>query len=708
MINPQENPVLTAALAHHEFGHRIIPTRENKAPGCGEGWNRWFVEEQTEVQVKELFFNGAYGLGLLLYPASPFIILDFDGPHAHDAWNTTGIDLDGAARVITRSGGHHFIFRTPDETIELDKLKRAIRLLKAACDCKKDGKPKPCGVDFLIHGYAVAPPTPGYSEDPNHPLEDAATIPQEVLALAQERSKNHEHVTGDVNGRIQDGERKATLVSLAGSMRTRGMSIPSIRAALEVDNEHRCVPPLEPNEIEDILASAAKWETGTFAEHLTDLGNARRLVRQHGQDMRYCHQNGWLVWDGRRWACDDTGVVQRYAKDTVRRIYAEATASPDEGQRKAIADHARKSESEARIKAMISLAESESEVVVRHDDLDCDPWLLNVENGTLNLRTDEIRKHKQEDLITRLVSVPYDSNATCLGWLKFLERVTGDNPELIRFFQKAVGYSLTASTREQCFFILYGTGANGKSTFLNIIASLLGDYAKQTRTETLLIKRGDAIPNDIARLACARFVSAVETESGQRLAEGLVKQMTGGDKLTARFLHKEYFEFEPTFKLWLAVNHKPRIQGTDHAVWRRIRLVPFTVTIPETERDPDLGEKLKQDLPGILAWAVQGCSLWKSEGIKPPEAVKAATTEYREESDTIVSFIEECCETGSKCEVTKADLYEGYVEWCKKCGERAVSKREFGIRLVEKGYSDDRTKKGRYWKGLELGKGDAT
>jgi putative DNA primase/helicase len=274
--------------------------------------------------------------------------------------------------------------------------------------------------------------------------------------------------------------------------------------------------------------------------------------------------------------------------------------------------------------------------------------------------------------------------------------------------QKAVAYSLTGSTREQCLFILFGLGANGKSTFLNVIGSLLGEYARQTRTETILVKRGDQIPNDVARLAGSRFVSAIETESGRRLAEGLVKQMTGNDRMTARFLHREFFEFEPTFKLWLAVNHKPKIMGTDHAIWRRIRLIPFAVTIPENERDPDLIDKLKEELQGILRWAIEGLNPWLEKGLGLPEVVRAATEEYRTESDLIESFLEECCEVDHNSEISKKALYDGYVDWCKGSGEEkhSATKKEFGARLSEKGFTERRTKRERFWRGIRLLEGD--
>jgi putative DNA primase/helicase len=280
------------------------------------------------------------------------------------------------------------------------------------------------------------------------------------------------------------------------------------------------------------------------------------------------------------------------------------------------------------------------------------------------------------------------------------------NQDLIKFLQKAVGYSLTGSTREQVIFMFDGSGANGKSTFITLVLSLLGDYAQQTPTETLLRKQG-GIPNDIARLKGARFVAAVEAESGRQLAEVLIKQLTGGDRITARFLYKELFEFEPTFKLFLAVNHKPNIKGTDHAIWRRVHVIPFKVTIPPEERDRNLGEKLKAEHPGILRWAVEGCLLWQKEGLGVPESVTEATNDYRAEMDVIVDFIAECCEIDPTAKTKFSDLYRRYIEWSNENGQLNVSAPEFGQRLMEHGFPSDRNKKlGRFRSGIKL-RGDS-
>jgi len=425
-------------------------------------------------------------------------------------------------------------------------------------------------------------------------------------------------------------------------------------------------------------------------EHLTDLGNARRLVARHGQGLRRCHPWGmWLAWDGRRWQRDDSGEVFRRGKDVVRAIYAEASACADEEQRKALAKHAAKCEADGKVRAMLSMAESEPELVVRPEDFDRNPWLLTVGNGTIDLRTGMLRAHQHEDLITKLAPVISDPEATAPTWERFLRRIFADNLEMIAFLQRAVGYSLTGSTREQAWFLLHGPGANGKTTFLRVMTDLLGEYAAWTPTQTLLAKRGEHVENDLARLRGARLVAAVEAEGGRRLAEALVKQLTGGDAVTARFLYGEYFEFVPTFKLWFGTNHKPEIRGTDHAVWRRIRLIPFTVTIPEAEQDRELPEKLRTEFPGILSWAVQGCLQWQQQGLGVPEPVRKATADYREAMDIIGAFLDECCAVDPEARAGATDLYQAYVKWCEEGKERPESQQRFGEALTERGYPVD-------------------
>jgi putative DNA primase/helicase len=434
--------------------------------------------------------------------------------------------------------------------------------------------------------------------------------------------------------------------------------------------------------------------------NLTDLGNSERFVADHGQDVRYCYPWGkWLVWTGARWEADDSGKVHRLAKETVRGIYQEAAEAESESQRKELARHATRSEAEARIRAMLELAKSE--VSVSTDDLDRDPWLLNVLNGTVDLhQSGELMEHRREDLITKLAPIEYDPEARAATWEAFLRRVL-PKEEVREFVRRAAGYSLTGDTSEQCMFINHGGGNNGKSTFQETIAAALGDYAMRAPTEMLLARRAGGIPNDVARLKGGRFVMSSETEEGRRLAESLVKDLTGQDTISARFMRAEWFDFTPTHKLWLSTNHKPEIRGTDNAIWRRIRLVPWTVAIPPAEQDKKLLAKLRKELPGILAWAVRGCLKWQREGLAEPEEVRSATAAYRSEMDVLAAFIEDRCVVGRGLEAQATPLYNAYREWAESAGEKAEKQRGFGMRLTERGFA--REKRGGTYRWLGIG-----
>jgi len=423
---------------------------------------------------------------------------------------------------------------------------------------------------------------------------------------------------------------------------------------------------------------------------------------------RFAYVHTWASWfhfDGVRWGRDTRGITTRAALATLRATAEEAEKVPDEDLRATLLKHALDSESSARINAMVSLAQAL--LPASTEELDRDPDLLNVANGTLDLRTGELRPHNRDDWLTRLAPVRFDPNAACPRWEAFLLRAMGDNTKLVAFVQRAVGYSLTGHTNEQVLFLLYGIGANGKSTFLEALKGMLGDLAAIADFGTFLKRDSDGARNDIARLVGTRLVSAVEAEAGKPLAEALVKQLTGGDTITARFLFKEFFDFKPQFKIWLAANHKPRIKGSDHGIWRRIRMVPFTVTIPEAERDPALPQKLAEELPGILAWAVRGCLAWRAEGLGVPAEVQAATDAYRQEMDTYGGFFEERCVVEAGAVVKSKALYAAYKVWCEANGERPRSQRALGGSLRERGFEAGKGAKGvRVWKGLRLRRPD--
>jgi putative DNA primase/helicase len=418
----------------------------------------------------------------------------------------------------------------------------------------------------------------------------------------------------------------------------------------------------------------------------TDLGNAERFCADHGHNVRYLPAwKKWLVWDGKRWSVDDTLEVQAMAKRTIRKMWKDVPELPPADQ-KDMVKHIMQSEGDSKLQAMLSRVKAEPGIAITPDMLDADPWLLCVENGVLDLQTGELRPHDRELLMTKVAPAPYDADAKCPTWLAFLARIMGDKQSLIDFLQRAVGYSLTGTTGERCLLFLYGIGANGKSTFLEVVRALLAEYAQQADFTTFLERKGDSGPrNDIARLFGARVVTSSEVGEGKRLNESLVKTLTGNDTVTARFLHAEFFEFTPQFKLWLAANHRPVIRGTDNAIWTRVRLVPFLVSIPEGERDLGLKDKLVAELPGILAWAVQGCLLWHEYGLGMPEEVQQATEAYRRESDTLGAFLEDCCEVDGADAVPAMDLYQAYKQWAADSGEFELNMTNFGRKLTERG-----------------------
>jgi putative DNA primase/helicase len=361
---------------------------------------------------------------------------------------------------------------------------------------------------------------------------------------------------------------------------------------------------------------------------------------------------------------------------------------------------AKYSNSKTGIRNMIAMAKSD--LAIGPDELDTDPWLFNVENGTIDLRTGELREYRREDFITKLAPVTFDPEADCQLWRGFLERIFFGNQELTGYMQRLVGYCLTGVTEEHVLPFLYGTGANGKSTFCETIMKLMGpDYAMKAAYDLLMAKRGESHPTDRADLFGKRFVACVETEEGRRMAEALVKELTGGDRVRARRMRENFWEFTPTHHVWLVGNHKPPIIGTDHGIWRRIKLIPFDVVIPEAEQDKKLPAKLAEELPGILNWAMAGCLDWqRNGGMRDPAIVQAATGEYSAEMDEVGQFIDEHCERGPKFTAPATELYQAFQ---KEMPNSRINQHSFGSRLRQQGFEKGRTNKGKHgWKGLRL------
>jgi putative DNA primase/helicase len=418
----------------------------------------------------------------------------------------------------------------------------------------------------------------------------------------------------------------------------------------------------------------------------TDLGNSERLIHEHGEHLRYTDAMGWLRWTGTHFERDDADAVDQYAKETVRAMYAQAGRTQDPKARASLADWAVKSESRKRITDMVALARSDPAVRISHDELDADPWLMTVQNGTLDLRTGELRQHDTGDLITKCCPVDYQPDAPAECFSAFLNYIMGGDNDLVTFLQRAVGHSLTGDTAERCLFLLYGTGRNGKSTFLHVIREMLGGYALHARSETIMAKRGDGVPCDLARLKGARLVTFSEVEQGRKMFVSRVKEMCGGtDPITARFMRQNEFSFNPEFKPWIATNHKPAITDDTDSIWDRLFTIPFTVRVPDERVDKGLPDKLLAELPGILAWAVRGCLAWQDmAGLNAPAAVRAANEAYRVEMDTFAGWQDECCITGlDSMQARGGDLRASYEGWCKDNSVQPIGSRKFGERLGE-------------------------
>lgn len=442
---------------------------------------------------------------------------------------------------------------------------------------------------------------------------------------------------------------------------------------------------------------------------LTDEGNAARFVDRFGEHVRFAPElGGWHFWDGARWA-GDANEVEPVALmgQVVRELGAEAEQVGEGERREQVRKWAVQSQKWERRRSQLALASKARELQARADWFDANPWLLNCQNGVVDLRTGELRPPTPSVYSSHIAPHNFDPEARCPRWDQFLGEVFAGDEELVAFVWRAIGYSLTGSTREQVLFFCHGFGANGKSTFLEVLLHVLGTYGGAAAPGLLLESRTERHPTEIADLRGRRAVACVEVGEGRRFAEETVKRLTGGDLLKARMMRRDFFEFRPTHKLWVAANHKPIVRGTDEAIWRRLPLIPFEVTFRDPEvarpgqpvKDKALFEKLQREATGILARAVRAAGEWFRDGLNPPAVVLAATADYRAEQDLLGAFIEECCEVGEHEWDTAGALYATYRRWCEDAGERPATQRAFGLALRERGFERRKVSTFR-WVGL--------
>lgn len=443
------------------------------------------------------------------------------------------------------------------------------------------------------------------------------------------------------------------------------------------------------------------------AFNLTDLGNAERFVAMHRDSVRYSPQRRkWLAWSGDRWRWDDIGEVARLGKATVRAIYAEAARGATDEERAAIAKHATRSESAERVAALVKLAATEPGIAIMVDALDADPWILNAANGTIDLRTGELREHRRSDLITKSTLIPFTPDAKSELWDRVLRDATGGDAELATYLQRMAGYSLIGESLERVLFFVFGEPGTAKSTLLEALHGALGDYARSADFETWLQRQTvGGNRGDLVRLAGARLVTSVEVRKGARWDEALVKRVTGGDELTAAAKFEAEITFRPSFTLLLAANDAPKARDDDAGMWARMRRVPLTAVIPATQQDPTVKTRLREPehATAILAWAVVGCLDYQRDGFGTCKAVERSTADYRAEMDLLGAFFEEALKFEPGSSVSRKTLREVYERWCREAGVKVlVGAKDFGERLRARGASDSKREGTRFWCGVRL------
>jgi len=435
----------------------------------------------------------------------------------------------------------------------------------------------------------------------------------------------------------------------------------------------------------------------------TDMGNAARLVKLYQDAIRWCPDfNHWLVWNGKYWEHDRRGKIFQAAQRTISNMIIEAGAMETGRDRTALLKWAIQSQAFSKVQSMVTMARYHEGIPILQEELDLDNEKLQLENGTLNLRSGDLLNFEQGDYITKTSPATYDSGARAPRWEQFLREVMPD-AETVDFLQRSVGYSLSGDVSARAFFVLYGLGRNGKSTFLSVVQHLLGDYACTTPVDTLMRKWGASaggIPNDLAALRGQRFVTAFESGASMHLDEGKVKQMVGGDPISARFMRAEFFTFMPAFKIFLCTNHKPVIRGVDAAIWDRIKLVPFNIRITEAQEDTELKGKLLNELPGILNWALQGYQNFKNFGLGACSEVVQATAAYRADQDVIRSFLEQYYALDVASKVRSSQVYEDYKGWAEQEGEKIMSSSKLKAALNDRGIRYKRESDGRFYLGL--------
>ena len=732
------NQYLCTALWHASQGRHVFPVAvDEKAPITAHGLLDATIDPEQIAQWWAEYPAANIGLACR---KSGLLVIDIDPDHGGDAtFAALERELGALPRTVHQrsgSGGAHIVMKDPSPGDH-----GWTRTHDAGGSCK--GK-LGAGVDVKNNGYILVEPSRSSKGPYTWLASDWANVPEVPAAWQAMLQKDIPGPPGagveawrTSGGELSPEDLESLCATLDSCKRGQGQSatFKAIKAIfhdygrslsegemyLRVWNEESGKPHADDalaRQVERVAARDLEHPRGHMLEArravaaasvasivgarpanaakrayaATDLGNAQRFVDQHKDGIRYVHAwRKWIIWDGMRWKPDDGGEISRLIHVTVQQMGIDAAALPmdqdGETRRKHAMVWATRSEDASKMAAIERVARDLEPVVISPDKLDVDPWVFNVENGTIDLRTGQLRAHSAGDLITKLSPITYDPNATCPLWDSLQLKVFPSSQGLRDFVKRAVGYTLTGSPEEHCMFILFGKGCNGKSTFIETVRAILGKYGCTTEMSAFIARKGDSgISNEIAALEGVRFATAAETEHGRALAESLIKSVTGGDEIKARKLYQEGREFKAVFKLWLSTNHKPMIRGTDDGIWRRLRLIPFTYSFTDAEKDKRFGEKLKAELPGILRWAIDGVVKWNQQGLGSCAEVDQASAGYRTEMDPIGPFIEDNCTVDPSQSVTGQALYGAYKQWCVENSCNAITDREFRARLDDLGF----------------------
>jgi putative DNA primase/helicase len=671
--------ILRIALGYARLGWHVFPCHTPTDRGCSCGmsscdnvgkhprvkdWPNVATTDEATIQDWWTRWPDA-NIGIATGAKSGVVVLDVDpdegGALALEDLLAEHGSLPETVESLTGGGGRHLLFQHPGV-----EMRNSASKLGAGLDIRGDG------------GYVIAPPSLHESgrryewEVSSHPTDvPLAPMPAWLLELVTASQRAHAASNGhdDVGGAIPEGRRNDTLASLAGSMRRRGMTEDEIYkelmgASLNLrDLEGIIAEAREALRAEGILESVSDTD-----EQRTDLGNARRLVARHGQNIRYCEVfKQWFIWDGRRWHKDDTGEIERLAKETLDQLLQEAIAAEDSEDNDKRLMWALKSQEHRHIKHMIDLAKTEPGVYVLPGDLDRHRHLVNLPNGTLNLHTKELYPHRREDLLTKLTRGAYSKGATHPLWDKTLALFL-PNPAIRAFVQRAVGSGIEGGNAEKRLYFAYGPRDSGKTTlFVGVTEALGPDYAATTGFETFAERRDQAgALNEMARFAGKRLVYAEEISEGLALSHALVKRMTGGGKLQAKILYRDTFEFAPEFTVFLAANDYPVVSSADDPIWQRLVAIPFAHTIREDQHDPLARDTLTTDpdaLTAILTWAIDGYFAYQQEGLNIPAEIQEARATYRQAMNPLGEFIDERCVVHPQAKAKPSEIFEHYKRW---------------------------------------------